>query len=174
MYRLLFMAFGSVIAMAIVAQLFSAPNEAQATGSATALAPDSTSEEEAVAGSGDETEIKRDNSGQFHLAAQVNGMDARFLMDTGAEVTALALYEAHWLGVSIDRSSFQPITQTASGQGYGAVIQLESVELAGQRFDNVDAIVIDGLQTNLLGQSLLRQMGKVELNGDTMVIHRKS
>ena len=42
---------------------------------------------------------------------------------------------------------------------------LRSVIAAG-----VDAVVMDGLSVNLLGQSALSQLGSVELRGDTMVI----
>ena len=38
---------------------------------------------------------------------------------------------------------------------------------------NVDAVVVEGLPTNLLGQSVLRRLGKVELSGDRMVIHKE-
>ncbi|NOU02416.1 MAG: retroviral-like aspartic protease family protein, partial [Novosphingobium sp.] len=69
-----------------------------------------------------------------------------------------------------DRSEFQPVMQTASGVGYGARITIDSIEIGGSEFRNVEAVVVDGLGTNLLGQSVLRQFGKVELQGDRMVI----
>lgn len=63
--------------------------------------------------------------------------------------------------------------QTASGVGYGAPVTLDEVEVAGQRLQGVDAVVVRGLATNLLGQSVLRQLGSVELKGDKMVIRGK-
>ena len=49
-------------------------------------------------------------------------------------------------------------------------VQLDRFQLGDEEFHNVDAIVLEGLETNLLGQSLLRRLGKVELRGDHMVI----
>jgi len=60
--------------------------------------------------------------------------------------------------------------QTASGVGYGAPVTIDSLEVGGQEFRGVPAVVVEGLTVNLLGQSVLRQLGKVELSGDRMVI----
>ncbi len=116
-----------------------------------------------------DTEITRDGSGQFHLNAVVNGEDARFLLDTGADMVALTVEEAERLGIEIDRESFRPVAQTASGPGYGATIRIERIQIAGQEFRDVDAIVINGLGTNLLGQSLLKRLGRMEMENDKMV-----
>ena len=171
MDRLLVFALTSVVAVAIFANMGSSQAPPVAVSKPTAAVVYAAMPP-IEAGNGQETEIDRDASGQFHLSAQVNGQDAAFLVDTGADTVAFGVDEAERLGIEFDRSTFEPITQTASGVGYGARVQLERFEVAGQRFDAVEALVIDGLQTNLLGQSLLRRMGKVELHGDKMVINR--
>ena len=170
MFRLLAFAFAAILAMMAMAKSF-APGESTDNQPGPVIALGQADPQEAHGG-GEETEIERDGSGQFHLSAQVDGQDAEFLIDTGADTVAFGVDEAERLGIDFDRDSFEPITQTASGVGYGARVQLDRVEVAGQRFDSVEALVIDGLQTNLLGQSLLRRMGKVELLGDKMVINR--
>ena len=125
---------------------------------------------QAAASRGGETEIRRDGSGQFHLTARVNGDDTEFLVDTGADIVALTVDEARRLGISIDPASFQPLMRTASGTGRGAVVELRSIEVAGHEFENVTAVVMEGLQVNLLGQSVLRRFRSLELSGDRMVI----
>jgi aspartyl protease family protein len=120
----------------------------------------------------DRTVIKRDSTGQFRLTGQVNGEDVRFLVDTGADVVALTIDEAEALGLDVDPSSFQPVIQTASGAGMGASVTLDRLEVGGAEFRDVHALVVEGLDTNLLGQSVLRRLGKVELSGDRMVIQR--
>ena len=122
-------------------------------------------------GSGEALVLPRDSSGQFHLTGQVNGDDVTFLVDTGADVVALTVEDAQALGLDIDPEQFVPISRTASGVGYGMPIQLDRIEIGGEEFQDVEAVVIDGLGTNLLGQSVLRRMGRVELRGDEMVIH---
>jgi aspartyl protease family protein len=173
MYRLLAISFGAILVMVALSKLSFAPGGSSDIPSGPGFTVAQADVQAAAAdGVGQETEIERDGSGQFHLSAQVNGQDAKFLIDTGADSVAFGLEEAERLGIDFDRDSFEPITQTASGIGYGARVQLDQVQVAGQRFDGVDAIIIDGLQTNLLGQSLLSRMGKVELHGDRMVINR--
>ena len=112
--------------------------------------------------------LKRDDSGQFHLNASVNGGDVRFLVDTGADMVALTEDTAEELGLTI--GEMQPIMQTASGVGYGATVTLDEVVVAGVTLTNVDAVVAQGLSTNLLGQSVLGKLGSVNLQGDQMVI----
>ena len=167
MYRLVLLAVGSAIAMFVAAQLTLSrhPAATQAKPAIHALAASA-----GHAGSGEETEIARDESGQFHLTAQVNGQDARFLIDTGADVVALTPEDARGLGVDFDPDAFEPIARSASGTARGMRVQLDRFQLGDEEFHDVDAIVLEGLETNLLGQSLLRRLGKVELRGDRMVI----
>jgi aspartyl protease family protein len=116
--------------------------------------------------------LERDGTGQFHLVGQVDGQDTEFLVDTGADMVALTVDEAERLGVGVDPAEFQPMTQTASGIGNGAMVKLDRLEIAGKEFFNVDAAVLEGLPVNLLGQSVLRELGQVSLQGDRMVIRR--
>jgi aspartyl protease family protein len=122
----------------------------------------------------DETVLERDASGQFSLVGEVNGQEVKFLVDTGADTVALTVADAQQLGLEVDPSSFVPIGRTASGVGYGAPVRLDRVAIGGVQFEDVDAVVMDGLHTNLLGQSVLRRLGRVELRGDSMVIHPPS
>ncbi|WP_296677515.1 TIGR02281 family clan AA aspartic protease [Novosphingobium sp.] len=114
--------------------------------------------------------LERDGSGQFRLTATIDNEDVSFLVDTGADLVALTEDTANRLGLLPPEDEFQPVMKTASGTGYGAPIMLETVEVGGERFRNVEAVVMKGLQTDLLGQSVLRRMGGVELQGDSMVI----
>ena len=125
-------------------------------------------------GGGSALVLQRDASGQFHMTAQVNGEDVRFLVDTGADVVALTVADAQRIGLDADPEQFEPIGRTASGVGYGAAVRLERIDIDGHEIGDVDAVVMDGLSTNLLGQSVLRRLGRVELRGDTMVLHAPS
>jgi aspartyl protease family protein len=117
--------------------------------------------------------LRRDGSGQFTLKAAINGNDVEFLVDTGADLVALTEADAEALGVMPAPEDFQPTMQTASGVGYGAPVTLDEVEVAGQVLHDVEAVVVRDLGTNLLGQSVLRKLGSVELKGDKMVIRSR-
>ena len=170
MYKLVLLAVGSAIAMLVTAQLMmsprtAAPGEMNGKSGVHALAARSGHSDD-----GEETRIARDESGQFRLTAQVNGQDARFLVDTGADMVALTVEDAKSLGIDVDPNSFEPIGRSASGVAKGAVVQIDRFQLGDEEFRDVDAIVLEGLGTNLLGQSMLRRLGKVEMHGDRMVI----
>lgn len=123
-----------------------------------------------VTGSGS-TVIERDGGGQFHVSAEVDGQEVRFLVDTGADLVALTEADAAHLGLSPDPASFQPTLRTASGTGYGAPVRLERLSIGGHDLEDVEAVVVRGLTVNLLGQSVLRQLGSVTLEGDRLVIN---
>jgi len=120
----------------------------------------------------DRTVIARDQSGQFRIPARINNSDAEFLIDTGADVVALTVGSAQEAGIPVDPASFQPMMQTANGTGNGARYVVDNLEIAGRPFHDVEVIVMEGLSTNLLGQTMLKRLGRVELAGDRMVIER--
>lgn len=170
MYRLLTIALGAIGAMSLLAVAFGFGSSQQESASADLAVQADPGPE---SGEPQALLLKRDGSGQFHLTAMANGSDVRFLVDTGADMVALTEAEAENLGLMLADSDFEPMAQTASGVGYGAAVTLDELVVAGQEFHDVDAVVMRGLTTNLLGQTVLRGLGKVELKGDSMVIHRR-
>lgn len=114
--------------------------------------------------------LERDKSGQFHVDAAVNGTSTRFLVDTGADSIALTVADAQAAGIDVNPNGFQPIVRTASGTGYGTLVQLDRLELGTTELHNIGAVVVKDLDVSLLGQSVLTRLGKVELQGDRMVL----
>ena len=74
------------------------------------------------------------------------------------------------LGLNVSPGDYRPMLRTASGTANGARVKLDRLVVSGQVLHDVEAVVVEGLGVNLLGQSALRQMGRVELQGDHMVI----
>ncbi|MDE2619534.1 MAG: TIGR02281 family clan AA aspartic protease [Sphingomonadales bacterium] len=114
--------------------------------------------------------IGRDETGQFHLDAQVNGAPARLLVDTGADVVALTEADAERAGLVVDPAAYRPILRTASGEGMGARVRIDRLEIGPVVLRDVEAVVAHDLATSLLGQSALARLGRVELSGDVLVI----
>lgn len=114
--------------------------------------------------------LDRDRSGQFHVSVGINGSQTRFLVDTGADSVALTVADAQAAGIDVNPNGFQPIIRTASGTGYGTLVNLDRLELGPTELRNVGAVVVKDLDVSLLGQSVLARMGKIELQGDKMVL----
>ena len=173
MIRLLSIALTSIIAMILGAQMMLSEQpggEAEAAPAPAVRPPDG--DRAYYAGTPERTVLRRDKSGQFHLSGIVNGQEARFLVDTGADVVALTIEDAEAMNVDFSPAQFEEVARTASGPGMGQRVMIEHMEVGGMEFTNVEALVVEGLEVNLLGQSVLRRMGKVELTGDRMVIHK--
>ncbi|HWU01506.1 MAG TPA: TIGR02281 family clan AA aspartic protease, partial [Novosphingobium sp.] len=114
--------------------------------------------------------LARDGSGQFHLSARVNGRPAQFLVDTGADTVAITQDQAQALGLRVDPADYVVPVHSASGSAMAARVPLSQIEIGGRTMSDVEALVVPGLRQNLLGQSALRRLGRVELSGDTMVL----
>lgn len=119
---------------------------------------------------GDAIRIARDASGQFHLDLPVNGSTTSFLVDTGADVVALTEGDAARAGIPVNPGDYKPILQTAGGQGWGMPVRVDRLEIGRNELRDVDAVVVRDLQVSLLGQSVLRRVGRVELQGDQLLL----
>lgn len=173
MIRLLSISLVSIIAMVLSAQmLLPEPQADAAVPAARKSAGPRKGDAAYYNDSRERTVLNRDQTGQFHVEGRVNGQDTRFLVDTGADVVALTIDEAEALGVEFSPAQFEEITRTASGAGMGQMVTIDTLEVGGMEFSQVPAVVVEGLDVNLLGQSVLRRMGKVELRGDRMILHK--
>ncbi|MEI6640420.1 MAG: TIGR02281 family clan AA aspartic protease [Novosphingobium sp.] len=115
-------------------------------------------------------EIARDGQGQFHLEVDVGGEPVRFLVDTGADVVALTEDDADRLGLKPDPGAYRPMLQTASGTGLAAPVEIERLTIGGRDLTSIEAVVVPDLPVSLLGQSALRRLGSVTLQGDRLII----
>ena len=170
MERLLYLAVGLGLLAALVAPGHRQPDPAppQTASTVTVAAP--VAEPSATVPAFGETEIRRDDNGHFTVDARVNGQTTRFLVDTGADSIALTVDEARRLGLYVDPNGFTPVAIGASGEVRGQRVELAEIEVAGRRIEHPEALVLEGLPTNLLGQSVLQKLGGVELSGDRMVL----
>ncbi|MFM6932603.1 MAG: TIGR02281 family clan AA aspartic protease [Novosphingobium sp.] len=173
MTRLMILALSAIASMLLLVQLLAPRGGARAEpdiAASSAPLPQKGVMFAESAGESGQIQIPRDASGQFRVRAKVNGTDEPFLIDTGADVVALTVATAEGAGLPVDPANFTAIMQTASGEGLGARFRVDDFEVGGRHFRDLDVVVMEGLETNLLGQSVLRKFGKVELRGDRMVI----
>ena len=115
--------------------------------------------------------LKRESDGHFYADAQINGTGIRMLVDTGASTIALSRDDARRAGVGISIGMPTVVGSGASGDVKGEYVTLDRVSLGGESAQGVSAIVLDGGEKSLLGQSFLSKFESVEIKGDTMVLH---
>jgi aspartyl protease family protein len=117
-----------------------------------------------------DTHVRRSPNGHFFVNALVNGQPVRFVVDTGATTVALTEADARRAGVPFDPASFEVIGQGAAGPIRGEEMHLRSVELDGKERLHVRAVVIEGGDISLLGQTYLSRLNSVQMSGEEMIL----
>jgi aspartyl protease family protein len=113
--------------------------------------------------------LARQPDGHFYTQANVNGGDVRFLVDTGASGIALTGADADALGIVWDDSDLEMVGRGASGDVYGKQVMLKSIQIGGVMVRDLPAAVIpEGLDVSLLGQSFLSKVGSVNIRENQM------
>lgn len=168
------MRMGPVILVAVTVGLVSliAPH-LDASGSGGRPAPSQTREESPskAAWLAGETVLTRAPDGHFYADAEVQQHTAHFLVDTGATIVALTGNDARAIGLDWSDSDLKLIGRGASGPVYGVPVMLSRMELGGLKARDVQAAVVpDGLEVSLLGQSFLSRLGDVRIEGEHMTL----
>jgi aspartyl protease family protein len=120
-------------------------------------------------GSSGPVTLQRASNGHFFADVLVNGTTVHFLVDTGASGIALSRADARRAGVSLSGQS-EVIGSGASGPVMGEMVKLNNVRLGDKDGSGVEAMVLDGGEMSLLGQSFLGKFASVEIHGDTMTL----
>jgi len=106
----------------------------------------------------------------------VNGLKLHFIFDTGASNVALSLSEALFMlkngylnETDLKGSSY---SQIANGEIVeNTTVILKELEVGGIKLYNIEAVIIHELTAPLLlGQSAIQELGKIQLDGDELII----
>ena len=118
----------------------------------------------------DAVRLTRADNGHFNATVEVDGQPLDMVVDTGATAVALTVSDAQRLGLAVDPGRFTVVGTGASGPVRGQRVTLSEVGIGGRRVAGVEAVVLEGLDRSLLGQSYLRRLERVEIAGDVMTL----
>jgi aspartyl protease family protein len=118
------------------------------------------------------TILTSDGQGHFFTDGAVNGMQLRFLVDTGATFVVLSGEEARRMGIDY-RNAPRGRVQTAAGVVSSYVTKFDRVRIGSIELSNVDAVVVEqNIGTALLGMSFLNRV-EMRRDGESMTLIRR-
>jgi aspartyl protease family protein len=120
---------------------------------------------------GRETRIPLAEDGHFWLQASVNGQPRRFLVDTGATLTAISQDTA-----IAARVAQNPMRQAMRMRTANGTVEAQLVTIGEIRFGNIvardlDAVTAPGLgDTNVIGMNLLSRLASWRVESNTLIL----
>ncbi len=123
-----------------------------------------------VAGHGRDVEIVRTRSGDFAVAAHINGARVPMVLDTGASSVVLTQDAAKAAGLPIEVLNYSVNVDTANGRTRAAPVTIDRIAVGHLIEHAVPALVVQAgqLKNNLLGMSFLNRLESWEVRGDKL------
>lgn len=122
---------------------------------------------------GGRIEVPRAGDGHYYLTLAINGVDTRFVVDTGASEMVLTQADAARAGLKVDQLIYSGRAMTANGMVETAPVVLDSVGLGGVSDSGVRALVNRGeMSESLLGMSYLGRFERLEIIDGTLALTR--
>ena len=122
---------------------------------------------------GGETRITKAADGHFWLRAELNGVPANFLIDTGATVTAISKDLADEAGMEPRRGGLPVSIGTANGPVRAQLSTIDELRFGNVTARGLDAVIAPTLgETNVVGMNLLSRLAsyRVENAAEEMVL----
>ncbi len=120
---------------------------------------------------GGETRIGMASDGHFWLRAELNGVPAHFLVDTGATVTAVSSDLAAQAGLKPRRGGLPISIGTANGPVAAQIATAEELRFGNIAASGLDVVIAPTLgDTNVVGMNLLSRLASWRVEGQTMVL----
>lgn len=120
---------------------------------------------------GEETHIPLAGDGHYWIEAQVNGHRARFLVDTGASLTAISPETAEAAGIEASPGMGTVRLETANGTApayLASIDKLETGTIAARDLRAVIAPTMNGM--NVLGMNFLSQLESWQVKDGTLIL----
>jgi aspartyl protease family protein len=114
--------------------------------------------------------LQRSENGHFYAEVEVNGVPIRMLVDTGASGIALSRDDARAAGIATSIGMNDVVGEGAGGSVHGDFVTIDRISFGSKSVEQMPALVLNGGEQSLLGQSFLKQFASVEIHGDTMTL----
>ncbi|TCD02242.1 TIGR02281 family clan AA aspartic protease [Erythrobacteraceae bacterium CFH 75059] len=120
---------------------------------------------------GDETRIRLSPDGHFWITADVNGERARFLVDTGATLTAVSADLAARAGLEPRQGGLPVRIVTANGAVAADLTRIDALAFGNIEARSIDAVIAPSLgQTNVLGMNFLSRLESWQVRDNTLIL----
>lgn len=120
---------------------------------------------------GGEFHIPMDESGHFRVRATLGGVDASFLIDSGATTTALSRAVVQRAGIDVDDSGFGVAINTANGTILARRVVIPRIAVGPITRTDLHAITATEFgDTNVLGMNFLSSLRGWGVEGRTLIL----
>lgn len=114
--------------------------------------------------------VVRSSDGLFYVTARLNGQPVRFAVDTGATAVVLRASDAARIGLNPDKGRAATIG-TANGRAAMRWHTVDSFGLGSLALGAMPVAVTRNLDVSLIGQSALRRLRGMTIEGDVLTLH---
>ncbi|MEO1167670.1 MAG: TIGR02281 family clan AA aspartic protease [Pseudomonadota bacterium] len=119
---------------------------------------------------GETLRIRKSEDGHFWVNVRINGNEERFLVDSGATVTALSVGAAQRSGVR-PGGGYPMILNTANGPISADRAQAETLIVGTIRRDDMPVVIAEEFGgTNVLGMNFLSSLSSWGVEGDWLIL----
>lgn len=120
---------------------------------------------------GSETRVPLGRDGHFWIRASVNGTPQRFLVDTGATLTAISPDLAEAAGLEPQPLRQPVLLRTANGTVPARLVSIGELRLGSVIARDLDAVVAPGMEgTSVLGMNFLSRLASWRVEGQTLIL----
>ena len=118
-----------------------------------------------------EMTISEGEGGHYHVYGAVNGVQIRFLIDTGATDIVLDPEDARRIGLKLEDLTFDQPFGSANGIGHGARIEVDELSVGAIRLNHV-RLSVNGapMGSSLLGMAFLKQLKSYSFSGGKLIL----
>ncbi|QIG55063.1 TIGR02281 family clan AA aspartic protease [Altererythrobacter sp. BO-6] len=120
---------------------------------------------------GGETRIPMAPDGHFWLRAELNGVQANFLVDTGATLTAVSQGLADRAALEPRRGGLPVTINTANGPVGAQLATVSEIRFGNVVARGLDVVIAPTLgETNVIGMNLLSRLASWRVEQNTMIL----
>jgi aspartyl protease family protein len=124
--------------------------------------------------SGGETHVPLASDGHYWIAAEVNGTRQRFMVDTGATLTAVSQDVAEAAGIEPDPLRLPVTLSTANGTVAAQLARIDALRFGSITARDMDVIVIPGREgLNVLGMNFLARLKGWRVEDGVLILQPK-